>query len=213
MATQFAHIVDIQRDRGAFSRQIDDLGFWLGFGSLQGGFGFFQLGLARLGNRAVDSAGQCRSLGHQRAGTAQGGRGGIHITLLQHDLAAAQIGFGQLPLVLLKGSIVGRFGLQGCQLVFGDGQFIAGDVLFQLYDGRGPRIGGLGGRRWRALAGAQQQRKCDKEQITGGERLHSCDSLFAQKTSKSTPLDGAEQNSAEIARRPSPQSTGRPGCP
>jgi hypothetical protein len=107
LATQFAHIVDIQRDRGAFSRQIDDLGFWLGFGSFQGRFGFFQLGLARLGNRAVDSAGQCRSLGHQRAGTAQGGRSGIHITLLQHDLAAAQVGFGQLPLVLLKGSIVG----------------------------------------------------------------------------------------------------------
>jgi hypothetical protein len=37
-----------------------------------------------------------------------------------------------------------------------------------------------------ALASAQQNGKCSKQQITGCERLHSCDSLFAQKTSKST---------------------------
>src|SRR3989344_6647553 len=109
--------------------------------------------------------------------------------------------------------MVGGLGLQRCQLILGCGQLAAGQALFQLCNGRGPRIRGLGGCRWRALASAQQQRKCDKEQITGGERLHSCDSLFAQKTSKSTPLDGAEQNSAETARRPPPQSTGPPGRP
>ncbi len=111
-----------------------------------------------------------------------------------------QIGFGQLALVLLKGLIVGGLGLQALP------------IDLRLWPARcWPRLcssctmavarssGGLGGRRWRALASAQQQRKCDKEQITGGERLHSCDSLFAQKRASLHPSTG--QNKTQQKQR------------
>ena len=85
------------------------LAFGLASAALQRGLGFFQLGFACLGDGAVDATGQRRGFGHQGAGTAQGSGGGVHVTFLQHDLAAAQVGLGQLPLVLLEGRIVGRF--------------------------------------------------------------------------------------------------------
>jgi hypothetical protein len=58
-----------------------------------------------------------------------------------------------LALVLLKGLIVGRFGLQGGQLVFGGGQFAAGQTLLQLCDGRARASGAsvaAGGVLWQA---------------------------------------------------------------
>jgi hypothetical protein len=57
-----------------------------------------------------------------------------------------------LALVLLKGLIVGRFGLQGGQLVFGGGQFAAGQTLLQLCDGAARASGAsvAGGVLWQA---------------------------------------------------------------
>lgn len=155
MSTKFAAISDIQRHRSALGSRIDHLGFRLRFGCQQRRFSLFQLSLARFSDGTIHATGQRRCFRHQRTGTAQRRGGSIHITLLQHDLAATQIRFGKLPLVLLKGLIVGGFFLQSGQLVFGSGQFAAGQALLQLCDGRSPRIGDFSHRR-RTLAGAQQ---------------------------------------------------------
>lgn len=47
--------------------------------ALRAAFDFIQLGLAGVGDGAVDAAGQRRGLGHQRAGSAQGGGGGVDV--------------------------------------------------------------------------------------------------------------------------------------
>jgi hypothetical protein len=90
-------------------------------------------------------------------GRGQRGGGGIHIAFLQDDLAAAQIGFGQLTLVGLQARIVGCLGLQGGQLIFGGGQLVAGNVLLQLLPGI--RLG----RRGRLLGGALAQAARNRE--------------------------------------------------
>ncbi|MNI88562.1 hypothetical protein D3C73_1458740 [compost metagenome] len=100
-------IGDVQRNCCAFSRWVDDFGNRFGGGCLESGLGFFQLGFTGLSDRTVDTTGQCRGLGHQDTSPAQGRSGGIDITLLQHDLAALQIGFGELSLVGLQRRIIG----------------------------------------------------------------------------------------------------------
>ena len=155
-----AHVFNIrkvQRHGGARRCRVDDLGGRLGLSGFQRSFCLVQFGFARMADGAVDATGQRRRLGHQGAGAAQGRGGRVDVAFLQHDLAALQVGFGQLTLVGLKCRVVGRLGLQCGQLVFGGGQFAAGQVLFQLRDGRSPRIRSLGGSGRRTLAGAQQQ--------------------------------------------------------
>lgn len=70
-------------------------------------------GLAGLGDGAVDTTGQRRGLGHPRTGAGQGRGGSVHITFLQDDLAALQVGLGQLPLILLQAAVAEGIGLAG----------------------------------------------------------------------------------------------------
>ena len=57
LTTKLAHIGEVQCDRGAFSRRVDDFGLRLGFGSLERRFGFIQFRLAGMDNGAVDATG------------------------------------------------------------------------------------------------------------------------------------------------------------
>ncbi|KPX05670.1 Unknown protein sequence [Pseudomonas syringae pv. daphniphylli] len=181
LTTQCTHIADLEFNFRAFCRRIDELGNPSGFGRLQISFGFLQLGLARMSDSAVDATGQCRCLGHQRARTSECVGRRIHITLLQADLAATQIGFGQTTLKRLEANIGRIGGLQRGQLILGRRQLIADDVLLKLSERVRLNVGGRRLGSGRTLAGTQQDGKCDKQQIAWGERLHSCDSLVCAK--------------------------------
>jgi hypothetical protein len=109
-------IGDVQRNGGAFGAAGSMTLAGGRFRRFEGGFGFIQLGLARMGMALLTPPVSAGALGIKARARLKAVAAALTSPFCRYDLAALQVGLGQLALVLHPLRVVRGLGLQGGQL-------------------------------------------------------------------------------------------------